>query len=180
MKLVKSRRFLENTIINGVLPLLISGRTDHAVLETVPVPPEKCQIDGEMAAGPLDLLEPLNDLVTLILGDHKERVSLHLLLELILLVMELFPEIFIIKESFRALFLHICKDQHAAGEIFGKLPDLLHSSHPLFLGHVKECDLKVLPALADGHTAAKIDGFVLLLGHEVDLVCHRRNIRGTG
>ena len=180
MHLVEARCLLENTVVYGILALLVSGRADHAVLEPVSVPPVKCQIDRNMAAGPLDLPELVHDLVALFLRDHKEGIPFHLLLKLILLVAELLPEIIIIKERLGTLFLHICKDQHAAGEILGKLSDLLHSSDALLLGHVDKCDLKVLPALADGHAAAKIDGFILLLGHEVDLVCHRRNIRGAG
>ena len=180
MHLIEPRCLLENAVIDGILALLVSGRADHTVLEPVSVPPVKCQIDRNMAAGPLDLPEPLHDLVALFLRDHEERIPLHLLLELVLLVAELLPEIIIIKERLRTLFLHICKDQHAAGKILGKLPDLFHSTDALLLGHVDEGDLKVLPALADGHAAAKIDGFILLLGHEVDLVCHRRNIRGAG
>ena len=178
--LVKARCLLENAVINSILALLVSGRADHAILETIPVPPEKCQVDRDVAVGPLDLFEPVHDLVALFLRDHEEGIPLHLLLELVLLVVKFLPEIVIIKESLRALFLHICEDQHAAGEILGKLSDLLHSAHALFLGHVDECDLKVLPALADGHAAAKIDGFILLLGHEINLVRHRRNVRGAG
>ena len=180
MELVETGRLLEDAVIDGILALLIGGRADHAVLEAVSILPVESQVHRHMAVGPLDLLEPFDDLVALFFSDHEERIPLHLLLELVLLIVELLPKVFIIKESLGTLSLHICEDQHAAGQVLGELSDLLHSSHPLLLGHVKKSDLKVLPALADRHAAAKIDGFLLLLGYEIDLVRHRRNIRGAG
>ena len=179
MDLVESGRLLKDAVIDGVLTLLIGGRPDHPILEAVAVLSVEGQVDRQMAACPPDLLESVHDLIPLFLGDHKEGVSLHLFAELILFIMKLLPEILIIKQSLKTLFTHICKNQHSAGKILREFPDLLHSSLPLLLRHMKECDLKVLPALTDCHTAAKIDGFILLLGHEVDLVCDRRNVCGT-
>ena len=180
VELVEARRLLEYAVIYGVVTFLVSRSADHAVLEAVPVPPEESQIYSNMTVSSLDLFQSGHYFVTFFLGDHEEGVPLHLFAELVFLIMELLPKILIIKESLRALFLHICKDQHAARQVLSELPDLFHSSDALFLGHMKECDLKVLPALTDRHAAAKIDGFLLLLGHEVDLVCYRRNVSGTG
>ena len=179
MDLVESGRLLENTVINCIVALLISRCADHAILEAVSVLSVKSQIDGKMSVGPLDLLELILDLVMFLVGDHEEGISLHLLLELVLFIMKLFPEILVVEQGPGALILHICKDQHAAGEILRELPDLFQSTLSLFLGHVDECDLIVLAPFADCHAAAKIDGLLLLLGHEIDLVRHRRNVRGT-
>ena len=180
MKLIESCRLLEYTVIDSVVAFLIGRGADHPVLEAVSVTPEESQIYSQMTVRSLDLLQSGHYFVTFFLGDHEEGIPLHLLLELVFLVVELLPEILVIEESLRALILHICKDQHAARQVLCELPDLLHPSDALFLGHVKECDLKVLPALTDRHAAAKIDGFLLLLGHEVDLVCYRRNVSGAG
>ena len=86
-----------------------------------------------MSVGPLDLLELILDLVMFLVGDHEEGISLHLLLELVLFIMKLFPEILVVEQGPGALILHICKDQHAAGEILRELPDLFQSALSLFL-----------------------------------------------
>ena len=179
MDLVKTGRLLEDAVVDGVLAFLVGRRTDHAVLEAVSVPSIEGQVDGQMSVGPLDLLELVHDLVAFLVRDHEKGISLHLLLELVLFIMKLLPEILIIKQGPGTLFLHIGKNQHAAGEILCELPDLLHPALSLSLGHMDERDLEVLPALADSHAAAKIDGLLLLLGHEIDLVRHRRNVRGA-
>ena len=96
--LVEPRRLLEDTIINRVVAFLIGRRADHAVLKAVPVLAVESQIDCQMTVRPLDLSEPGQDLVALLLGDHEKRVALHMLLELILFVVQFLPEIIVIEE----------------------------------------------------------------------------------
>ena len=134
--LVEPRRLLEDTVINCVVTFLISGRADHAVLKAVPVLAVKSQIDCQMAVGPLNFSELREDLVALLLGDHEKRVALHMLLELVLFVVQLFPEIIIVEERPQPFVLHICEDQDAAGKIFRKLPDLLCPALSVLLGHM--------------------------------------------
>ena len=179
MDLVEPGRLLENTVIDGVVAFLVCRRAEHTVLETVSVFSVKSQIDRDVAARPLDLFEPRHDLVALFLRDHEKGIPFHLLAELVLLVAELVPEIIVVEKGLKALFLHVGKNQHAAGKVLRELPDLVHPSLALSLRHVKECDLKMLPALYDGHTAAKIDGLFPLPRNEIDLVCYRRNVSGA-
>ena len=134
--LVESRRLLEDTIVDCVVTFLIGGRADHAVLKAVPVLAEESQIDCQMAVRPLDLSEPGQDLVALLLGDHEKRVALHMLLELILFVVQFLPEIIIIEERPQPFVLHIGEDQDAAGKILRKFPDLLRPSLSVLLGHM--------------------------------------------
>ena len=179
MDLVEPRRLLENTVIDGIVALLVGGRADHSVLEAVAVLSVEGQVDREVAARPMDLLKALHDLVAFLFAHHKEGIALHLFAELVLPVAELIPEIIVVEQGLQPLLVHICKDQHAAGQILGELPDLVHPSLPLSLGHMKEGDLKMLPALYDRHTAAKIDGLLPLSRNEIDLVCYRRNVRSA-
>ena len=179
MHLVEGCRLLEYTVVDRVVAFLVGRRADHAVLEAVSVLSKERHADRQVAVRALDFGKFLTDLLAVLLRGHEEGIPLHLLLKSILLVAELLPEIVIIKKSLQPLVLHVGKDQDAAGQVFGKLPDLLHPRPAGLLGHVEKRDLKVLPALADCHTAAKIDGLLLLLGHEIDLVCNRRNIRSA-
>ena len=179
MDLVEAGRLLEDAVIDGVVAFLVGRRADHAVLEAVAVLSVERQIDCEVAAGPLDLLEALYDLVALLFPDHKEGVPFHLFAELVLPVSEFIPEIIVVEQGLQTLFFHVGKNQHAAGEILSELPDLVHSSLALLLRHMNERDLKMLPALYDGHAAAKIDGLFPLPRNEIDLVCYRRNVSGA-
>ena len=177
--LVESCRLLEYTVIDRVIAFLVGRRADHAVLEAISVLAVESHADRQMAVRPLDLSELGADLLAILLRGHEEGIPLHLLLKSILPVPKLLPEIIIIKKRLEPLVLHVGEDQDAARQILRKLPDLIHPRLAGLLRHVYKCDLKVLPALADCHAAAKIDGILLLLGYEIDLICYRRNIRSA-